>query len=342
MAKKRKSKTKKKWKTLAAIAVLACGATYYTFFTNMRSDGTVYVDIDDNDNIDSVLVKVKRVSDNHPYQVFRQLLLLSDYRDHIRTGRYRIGHEGALQTYRHIHNGAQASVTLTLKPVRTKQRLAEEVCKKMMFTSAELLDSLNSRKVCEKYGHTPETIIGMFIPNTYELYWDMSVGSFLKRMHSECQNFWTTQRKDKANAIKLTQNEVMTLASIVDEETSNEDEMPMIAGMYMNRLHADMRLQADPTVKYATKNFKAKRIYQKWLSTDSPYNTYKYRGLPPGPIRIPSVAAIDAVLDYARHDYMYMCAKPDFSGTHNFAKTYEEHQENARAYAEALDKRGIE
>lgn len=151
-----------------------------------------------------------------------------------------------------------------------------------------------------------------------------------------------TNRMKKAQDMGLSQNEVITLASIVDEETNDESEMPKVAGMYINRLNDGMRLQADPTVKFATGNFKAKRIYKEMLSADSPYNTYRHKGLPPGPIRIPSVAAIDAVLDYAHHDYMYMCAKPDFSGSHNFAKTYEEHQRNAKDYADALDKRGIQ
>ena len=161
-------------------------------------------------------------------------------------------------------------------------------------------------------------------------------------MSEESKRFWTFERKEKAKAAGLTENEVITLASIVDEETSNVAEMPKIAGMYINRLHINMPLQADPTVKFATKNFTAHRIHQKWLTVDSPYNTYKYRGLPPGPIRIPSVEAIDAVLNYVHHDYIYMCAKEDFSGTHNFAKTYEEHQINAAKYAKALNVRGIQ
>lgn len=348
MAKKKRGNSKgkgmtgKKWSGLAVAAVLLAAVVYYLFFTSMAGGaGETCIYIDDDDSIDSVLVKVKRVSNNHSYQVFRRLLLWSDYRDNIRTGRYRIGHEGALQTYRHIHNGAQASTSFTLKPVRTKEELAQKVGKVMMFSSAELLDSLNSRKVCKRYGYTPETIMGMFIPNTYDLYWDMDVSGFLRRMDKESKRFWDDGRERKAEKIGLTKNEVITLASIVDEETNVEDEMPMVAGMYMNRLHDGMRLQADPTVKFATGNFQAKRIYRDWLSTESPYNTYRYKGLPPGPIRIPSVAAIDAVLDYAHHDYMYMCAKPDFSGTHNFAKTYEEHQRNAADYAAALDKRGI-
>lgn len=340
---KTKGKSNKKWGVLVVVGVLLAAAIYYLFFTSMAGRaGETYVFIDDDDNIDSVLVKVKHVSNNHSYQVFRRLLLWSDYRDNIRTGRYRIGSEGALQTYRHIHNGAQAPTSFTLKPVRTKEQFAKNVSKVMMFSAAELLDSLNNKEVCKRYGYTPETVMGMFIPNTYDLYWDLDVSGFLKRMDKESKRFWDDGRREKAEKIDLTPNEVITLASIVDEETNDEGEMPKVAGMYMNRLRDGMRLQADPTVKFATRNFEAKRIYRAWLSTDSPYNTYRYKGLPPGPIRIPSVAAIDAVLDYAHHDYMYMCAKPDFSGTHNFAKTYEEHQKNAADYAAALDKKGIE
>ena len=349
MAKKRKRSARHKggertnWKWVAAVGVVLAAVVYYLFFSSMTSAANkTCIRIDKDDTIDSVLVKVKRVSRPVPYQVFRRLLLWSDYADNIQTGRYRVGSEGALQTYRHIHNGAQASETLTLKPVRTKADLAREVSRVLMFSSAELLDSLNDPKVCKRYGYTPETIVGMFIPNSYDLYWDISVSDFLKRMHKESKRFWDDDRAEKAQEIGLSQNEVITLASIVDEETNDEGEMPKVAGIYMNRLHDGMRLQADPTVKFATGKFTAKRIYKDMLSVDSPYNTYRHKGLPPGPIRIPSVAAIDAVLDYSHHDYMYMCAKPDFSGSHNFAKTYEEHQRNAKDYAAALDKRGIQ
>ena len=217
-----------------------------------------------------MLVKVKRVSKPVPYQVFRRLLLWSDYADNIQTGRYRVGSEGALQTYRHIHNEAQASETLTLKSVRTKADLAREVSRVLMFTSAELLDSLNDPKVCKHYGYTPETVVGMFIPNSYDLYWDISVSDFLKRMDKESKRFWNEDRMKKAQDMGLSQNEVITLASIVDEETNDESEMPKVAGMYINRLNDGMRLQADPTVKFATGNFKAKRIYKEMLSADSP------------------------------------------------------------------------
>jgi UPF0755 protein len=163
----------------------------------------------------------------------------------------------------------------------------------------------------------------------------------MKRMQKENENFWNVQRTLKAEALKLSKNEVCTLASIIDEETANNAEKPMIAGMYLNRLKADMPLQADPTIKFALKDFAIKRIYHNMLQFDSPYNTYKNTGLPPGPIKIASVAGIDAVLNRTAHDYLYMCAKEDFSGTHNFARTYQEHLKNAAKYSKALNERGI-
>ena len=160
-------------------------------------------------------------------------------------------------------------------------------------------------------------------------------------MTFEHDAFWSEERLGKAQAAGLTPDEVATLASIVDEETANDAEKPMVAGMYINRLRTGMPLQADPTIKFALHDFSLRRIYHGHLETDSPYNTYRNTGLPPGPIRIPSISGIDAVLDYVRHDYLYMCAKEDFSGTHNFARTYREHLANAAKYTKALNQRGI-
>ena len=160
-------------------------------------------------------------------------------------------------------------------------------------------------------------------------------------MQKEHDRFWQGKRQAKAAQMQLTPVEVCTLASIIDEETANTAEKPMIAGMYLNRLHKNMPLQADPTIKFALKQFELKRIWQKLLTIDSPYNTYLNEGLPPGPIKIASIKGIDAVLNYVEHDYLYMCAKEDFSGTHNFATTYQEHLNNAAKYSKALNERGI-
>jgi UPF0755 protein len=163
----------------------------------------------------------------------------------------------------------------------------------------------------------------------------------MERMQKEHDRFWNGERQAKAAQKQLTPEEVCTLASIIDEETANNAEKPLIAGMYLNRLKQNMPLQADPTVKFALKQFGLKRIWQKLLQTDSPYNTYMYEGLPPGPIKIASIKGIDAVLNAAEHDFLYMCAKEDFSGTHNFASNYQEHLKNAAKYAKALNERGI-
>ena len=169
----------------------------------------------------------------------------------------------------------------------------------------------------------------------------MTAEGFIKRMTRENKNFWNTERTAKAKALNLTATEVCTLASIVDEETANNAEKPLVAGLYINRLKRGMLLQADPTVKFSLQDFGLRRILFKHLETDSPYNTYKNPGLPPGPIRIASVAGINSVLNYSRHNYIYMCAKEDFSGTHNFASTLSEHNRNARRYQQALNRRNI-
>ena len=339
--KKKGKGTTSRWILISVLVVLA-GVTYFLFFSGMsRTGNETYIQIDEDDNIDSVYAKLQPLSTPQGFWVFKQIAGVMGYAKKIRPGRFVVGSSGSLQTSRHIINGLQAPVKVTIRSVRTIDDLATDVSEKLMFTRAELLSRLKSKEVCKKYGFTPETIPAMFIPNTYDFYWNTSADKFLDKMSEENKKFWTFERKEKAKRAGLTQTEVVTLASIVDEETDNEAEMPKIAGMYINRLHINMPLQADPTIKFATKNFTAHRIYQKWLTVDSPYNTYKYRGLPPGPIRIPSVAAIDAVLNYVHHDYVYMCAKEDFSGTHNFAKTYEEHQKNAAKYAKALNEHGI-
>jgi UPF0755 protein len=237
---------------------------------------------------------------------------------------------------------------LTIPSVRTIGDLAAAVSSKLMIDEEQLYDSLASESVCKNYGYDTATIACLFIPNTYDIYWNTNISKFLNRMQKENKKFWNFERTQKAKSLNLTPEQVITLASIVDEETANNSEKPMIAGMYYNRLmYRDgeypngMPLQADPTIKYAWKKFDLKRIYNKLLYINSPYNTYKNTGLPPGPIRIPSVAGIDAVLNLTHHNYLYMCAKEDFSGTHNFARTYQEHLANAAKYSKALNERGI-
>ena len=210
-----------------------------------------------------------------------------------------------------------------------------------MMDSAVVAQHFADSTFCRQYGYDTATIACLFIPNTYEVYWNTSLEDFMKRMQKENTTFWNEERLRRAEAAGLTPNEVVTLASIVDEATANNAEKPMVAGMYINRLRTGMPLQADPTVKFALRDFSLRRIYHNHLNVESPYNTYRNIGLPPGPIRIPSIVGIDAVLNHVKHDYLYMCAKEDFSGTHNFARTYREHLANAAKYSKALNQRGI-
>ena len=346
-----KKNKKKRFLIPAGICLAAMiAATYYYFFAAMSANGdTHYVYVDNDDTIDSVYTKLSEVSKGSALAAFKTLARHSSYADNIRTGRYAVrSGEGAFMVFRHIRNGQQSPVNLVVPSVRTTDRLAAELSKKLMLDSAEICRALNDEAICAKYGYNTQTIAAMFIPNTYDIYWNVSVEKLLDRMQKENHNFWNNERRAKADGMKLTPVQVSTLASIIDEETANNAEKPMVAGMYYNRLilrNAEypngMPLQADPTIKFAWKRFDLKRIYNNLLSIDSPYNTYRNPGLPPGPIRIPSIAGIDAVLNHVHHNYLYMCAKEDFSGTHNFARTYTEHLQNAKRYSEALNKRGI-
>ena len=242
---------------------------------------------------------------------------------------------------RKLKNGHQEPVRLTIPESRTTDKLAGALSRKLMMDSLALSILFKDPTLCAKMGYDTATIVCLFVPNTYEVYWNTSIENLLNRMKKEHDKFWNKDRQAKAAALGLNPNKVCTLASIIDEETSNNPEKPMIARMYMNRLEKGMPLQADPTVKFALKDFALKRIYHNMLNTESPYNTYKYAGLPPGPIKVASVAGIDAVLNAPQHQYLYMCAKEDFSGTHNFASSYSEHLRNAAKYAKALNERGI-
>lgn len=236
----------------------------------------------------------------------------------------------------------QSPVRLTLAGnIRTKEKLAEIVARYIEPDSTLLLECFNDNKFLEQFNVTSDDMLGICILNTYEFYWNTSPDGFVARMYKEFDNFWNETRTSKLEETTLTKMEVITLASIVAEETIKSDEMPKVAGVYLNRLKKGMLLQADPTVKYAVGDFTLRRVLTSHTEYDSPYNTYKYAGLPPGPICIPSTVAIDAVLNAEIHDYYYFCAKSDFSGYHAFAKTLTQHNQNAKTYQQALNKQGI-
>ncbi len=315
---------------------------FYAFTPVSRADSTQYLYIDEDDTQDSVIMHLRPMSHTAGLTGLNSLLRHSNYAENVRTGRYALEpKEGAFALFRKLKNGQQTSMSLTIPEVRTMDRLASVIGKKLMLDSATIANALYNNEVCQQYGFDTCTVAALFVPNTYDVYWNMSIESFMKRMEKEHNHFWKGDREAKAAKMQLTPIEICTLASIIDEETANNSEKPMIAGMYLNRLKTDMPLQADPTIKFALKQFELKRIWQKLLTINSPYNTYKNTGLPPGPIKIASVKGIDAVLNAVSHDYFYMCAKEDFSGTHNFARTYQEHLKNAAKYTKALNKRGI-
>ena len=219
--------------------------------------------------------------------------------------------------------------------------MAQLISHKLEFDSVDFMKALNNDTLLASFCLIKENALTLFIPNTYEVYWNMSAEKFIERMLKEHKSFWNEKRLKQAEAIGLTPTEVATLASIVEEETAVNAEKPMVAGLYINRLKRGMLLQADPTVKFSLQDFGLRRILYKHLEVNSPYNTYKYAGLPPGPIRIPSIQGLESVLNHAHHNYLYMCAKEDFSGTHNFAITSAQHAANARKYQQALNRRGI-
>jgi len=235
----------------------------------------------------------------------------------------------------------QVPVKVTFNNVRTPEQLAGKISHQIEADSLSILGYFMNPETPAKYGFKKETLISMFLPNTYEFYWNTNAEGFFDKMKKFHDQFWTEERKSKANVINLTPEEVSTLASIIDEETIKKDERPRIAGVYINRLKKHMPLQADPTIKFALGDFTIRRLWTKHLEVKSPYNTYKNLGLPPGPINCSSISSIDAVLNFENHQYLYFCAKDDFSGYHVFAKTLMEHNRNASAYQMALNKEKI-
>ncbi len=344
---KKSKKSSKGLKTVlflaAILTVVAYGVYFYYMQTSLSSESkTQYIYIDRDDNVDSVYAKIAVYAKPHAMKGLKALGQLKGYGDNVKRGRYELNTSiSAHQMANILLRGEQTPLNVPIPSARTLDRLAGAVSKKLELDSLELYTKITDPAVCRKYGYTPQTIASMFIPDSYNMYWTVSADEFLDRMKKEHDLFWTEERKAKAKALNMTPVEVSTLASIVTEETRATEEKPTVAGLYINRLKKGMLLQSDPTVKFAMQDFGIRRILNSMLTTDSPYNTYKYAGLPPGPIRIPMKEDLDAVLNYQKHDYIYMCAKEDFSGTHNYARTAAEHQANAQKYHRALNERGI-
>lgn len=319
------------------------GGIYQLFFSQpFQISETGYIYIDRDDNIDSVYNQIIKVGNPKSMKGFKIIAEQKGYDKNIKTGRYAIKPTDNMRyLHRRLSLGYQTPVNLTIGSVRTMDRIARNASRQLMIDSTEIIGLLNDTAYLNTIGYTQQTIPALFIPNTYEVYWNISAEDFMKRMIKEHKVFWNEERIKKAKSIGLTPEEVATLASIVEEETAVNAEKPVVAGLYINRLKRGMLLQADPTIKFSLQDFGLKRILFKHLEVNSPYNTYKHTGLPPGPIRIPSIQGLESVLNHARHNYLYMCAKEDFSGTHNFAVTSAQHAANARRYQQALNRRNI-
>lgn len=246
-----------------------------------------------------------------------------------------------VEVARMLKLGLQTPVRVSVNNVRTPAQLAHKLSRQIDADSAAIMRALTSKELAAEVGFDSLTLFSMFIPDTYEVWWTVTPEDFVRRMKREYDRFWTPERDALRARSGLSRLEVMTLASIVYEETRKTDEMPRIAGVYINRLRRGIPLQADPTVKYAMQDFGLRRILHRHLKYPSPYNTYLNRGLPPSPICMPGKNAIDAVLHFEEHDYLYFCARPTFDGYHNFARTLREHNANARAYSAELNRRKI-
>ncbi len=268
---------------------------------------------------------------------FSFLARLMDYDKAIKPGRFKIlKNMTNLQAIRMLRVADQVPVNITFNNVRLKEGIGEKITRNIELRQQEFDSALARFIENNDHGFNENTVISMFIPNTYEVYYDVDGPQLLKRMHEEYQKFWNDERKNKAQEIGLSPLEVSTLASIVQAESIKKDESERIAGLYMNRLKKGIALQADPTLVFASGDFTLKRVLNKHKKIDSPYNTYLNKGLPPGPINMPTIHSIDAVLNYEKHNLLYMCAKEDFSGYHNFASNIRDHINNAKKYQRQL------
>ncbi|HKK43420.1 MAG TPA: endolytic transglycosylase MltG [Bacteroidales bacterium] len=274
--------------------------------------------------------------------LFRWIARQKNYPGHIRPGRYIInGNRSYLSFINMLRSGRQSPVKVTFNNIRTLNQLAGRIGEDIEADSPDILNFLEDPSNYSADGFNRATIISVFIPNTYELYWNTDARGLYERMLKEYNAFWNNERLDEAGKIGLSPEEVSILASIIDDEVVKADEKPRIAGVYLNRLKRDMPLQACPTIKFALNDFTITRILKKYLQVDSPYNTYTHRGFPPGPIGCPSVEGIEAVLHAEKNDFLYFAAKPDFSGYHNFSRTLAEHNHYAALYQKELDRRKI-
>jgi UPF0755 protein len=341
----------KKIKVISAslLVVLLCGAclTYYfsrglIYKENIVADAArpfLYIPTGSNFEEVCALLVQNGLQDETS---FRWVAGKMNYPNKVKAGRYKLLDKMTnIELVRMLRSGRQIPVKVTFNNIRTGAQLAGVVAAPIEADSADIARLFTDSVFLSQYHLTPQTALSLFIPNTYEILWNSSAEEFWERMDKEYKRFWNIKRSKQADSIGLTQLQVSILASIIDEETNIAEDKPIIAGVYMNRLHKGMALEACPTLKFVLGDFTITRILTKYTKIPSPYNTYLNTGLPPGVIGVPSIAAIDAVLNYTRHDYLFFCAKADFSGRHNFSRTLAQHNKYAADFHKELDKRKI-
>lgn len=328
---------------LLIASIVAAAVLYLQFYGGgVREDVAIELNINDIERLGA-----KRVVDSLVIPHIKNKIAFDIYADHLNLydrgvirGYYELTTDmSVVDVVRRLKLGMQTPKRITFNNIRTAEQLAGVLGGLIQADSLEMLEAINKAEWRERVGLSKEERISIFIPNTYEVWWSVTPDDLVERMVTEWQRFWTPERDAKRESLGMSRAEVITLASIVVQESKAVVEYRRIAGVYINRLKRRMRLQADPTVIFAIGDFTINRVLKAHLKYDSPYNTYIYRGLPPGAIALPTIAAIDGVLNYERHNYLYFCAREEMDGQHNFAATYEDHLKNARAYQAELNKR---
>jgi UPF0755 protein len=285
-------------------------------------------------SVQDTLYKYRVVTDMVSFSFLAKLM---SYQEAVKPGLYTIAPNMTnIEAIRLLRAGNQSPSKVTFSNARLMEDLYEPITRYLELRPEEFQGAVEAFVASNEDGFSEETIIGMFIPNTYQAYYTISAGELVEKLNQEYHKFWNEGNIKKAQALGLSPKEVSTLASIVQAESTIGEESPIIAGLYINRLQQGIPLQADPTLVFAVGDFTLKRVLNEHKEVDSPYNTYKNKGLPPGPINMPSIRSLNAVLNYERHNYIFMCAKEDFSGYHNFTASLREHNENARRYQRAL------
>lgn len=335
----KKKKNKKRVFTLLGFLFFAAILTFRVWGPNTKTgENGFYLCIPTNSNFNTVIDSLKANKILKSEWAFKWLAKQKNYPNNIKPGRYHI--KNAMSNnilINMLRSGDQEPVDVMFNSVRTRQQLAAKISEQLECDSASLMKAMADPSITGSLGFTPDNIMSIFIPNTYEVYWNYSAEEFLRRMYDEFNKFWSTDKLHRAKETGLKPDEIMTLASIVEQETTKDDEKARIAGVYINRLKKGIPLEADPTLIFAIGDFSIKRVLNTDKQVESPYNTYKYLGLPPGPICLPTITTIIATLNYENHQYVFFCAKDDLSGYHSFARSLEQHNENAHLYQEALN-----